>query len=67
MKRTFPDDMVTVVGTNGQAASTMLKTGTNLAVTGKNVVAVNCRKADIIVTFIHVVISDAILGRLPRQ
>ena len=42
----------------------MLKTGTVMAATGENAVIVGCRKADIIVGPIGVVIADALMGEI---
>ena len=64
VKRAFPGDTVTAVGTNSLAASAMLKAGADLAATGENAVVVNCRKADVIVAPIGVVIADAMLGEI---
>lgn len=64
VKRAFPDETVTAVGTNSQASSAMLKAGADLAATGENAVVVNCRKADVIVAPIGVVIADAMLGEI---
>ncbi len=64
VKKTFPGDTVTAVGTNSLAASAMLKAGADCVATGENAVVVNCRKADIIVAPIGVVIADAMLGEI---
>ena len=57
-----PDIELTAVGTNSIAASAMLKAGAHRAATGENAVVVNCRRADIIVGPIGIVIADAAAG-----
>jgi len=53
------------VGTNSMATNNMLKTGTAvMAATGENAVIVGCRKADIIVGPIGIVIADALMGEI---
>ena len=57
-----PDIELTAVGTNSIAA--MLKAGAHRAATGENAVVVNCRRADIIVGPIGIVIADSLLGEI---
>ena len=64
IKKAFPGDRVTAVGTNSLATSAMLKAGADRAATGENAVVVNCRTADAIVAPIGVVIADAMLGEI---
>ena len=64
IKKAFPEDLVTAVGTNSLATSAMLKAGADRAATGENAVVVNCRTADAIVAPIGVVIADAMLGEI---
>ena len=59
-----PDIRLTAVGTNSLAANAMLKAGASRAATGENAVVVNCRRADIIVGPIGIVIADALLGEI---
>ena len=59
-----PDIELTAVGTNSIAASAMLKAGAHRAATGENAVVVNCRRADIIVGPIGIVIADARMGEI---
>lgn len=59
-----PDAELTAVGTNSLAANAMLKAGAPRAATGENAVVVNCRRADIIVGPIGIVIADALLGEI---
>ena len=55
---------LTAVGTNSLAASAMRKAGAVRTATGENAVVVNCRRADIIVGPIGIVIADALLGEI---
>ena len=59
-----PEAQLTAVGTNSLAANAMLKAGAQRAATGENAVVVNCRRADIIVGPIGIVIADALLGEI---
>lgn len=59
-----PEAEVTAVGTNSLAANAMLKAGASRAATGENAVVVNCRRADVIVGPIGIVIADALLGEI---
>lgn len=64
VKREFPQLKVTAVGTNSAATSAMLKAGADEAATGENPVVVCCRRADLIVGPIGIVIADALLGEI---
>lgn len=64
IKKAFPDLVITAVGTNSLATSAMLKAGADQAATGENAVVVGCRRADIIVGPIGIVIADAQLGEI---
>ena len=55
---------LTAVGTNSLAASAMRKAGAVRTATGENAVVVNCRRADVIVGPIGIVIADALLGEI---
>ena len=59
-----PQAQLTAVGTNSLAANAMLKAGASRAATGENAVVVNCRRADVIVGPIGIVIADALLGEI---
>jgi len=58
------DLQITAVGTNAAATASMLKAGASKAATGENPVIVACRKADIIVGPIGIVIADALMGEV---
>ena len=59
-----PEAELTAVGTYSLAANAMLKAGASRAATGENAVVVNCRRADVIVGPIGIVIADALLGEI---
>lgn len=68
MKQSMQDIVITAVGTNSAATSAMLKAGADFAATGENAVVVACRKTDVIVGPIGIVIADALLGEItPRM
>ncbi len=58
------DIQITAVGTNAVATAAMLKAGATNAATGENPVIVACRKADIIVGPIGIVIADSLMGEV---
>lgn len=60
----YPKTELTVVGTNCTATETMLKGGAKIAATGENAVIVACRKADIILGPIGIVIADSMHGEI---
>lgn len=64
IKANFNDVCVTAVGTNATATATMLKAGANQGATGENSVVVACRKADVIIGPIGIVIADSLLGEV---
>lgn len=64
IKRRFPEIQVTAVGTNSIATAAMLRAGADNAATGENAVVVGCRRADMIVGPIGIVIADSLLGEI---
>ncbi|MGN0424231.1 MAG: DUF3842 family protein [Acetatifactor sp.] len=64
VRKAYPEIWVTAVGTNSIATAAMLKAGANEAATGENAVVVCCRKADVIVGPVGIVIADALLGEI---
>lgn len=58
---------ITAVGTNATATATMLKAGAHKAATGENPVLVGCRKADVIIGPIGIVIADALYGEITEK
>ena len=67
IKSNFENIDITAVGTNATATGTMLKAGANQAATGENAVVVACRKADVIIGPMGIVIADALLGEVTPQ
>lgn len=61
--RKIPAD-ITAVGTNTLATTAMLKAGADAAATGENAVIVGCRKADLIIGPIGIVIADSLYGEI---
>lgn len=64
IKQNILNAEITVVGTNSTATSAMLKAGAHNAATGENAVVVGCRKANIIVGPIGIVIADSLCGEI---
>ncbi len=64
VKQALPEATVTAVGTNSAATAAMRKAGADQSATGENAVIVGCRKADVIVGPIGIVIADALLGEI---
>ena len=60
----FKGVKILAVGTNAIATAAMLKAGAHQASTGKNPVLVACKKADVIVGPIGIVIADALFGEV---
>ena len=60
----FPHITITAVGTNTVATTTMLKSGAHNAATGENAVIVACRKANVILGPIGIVIADSLVGEI---
>ena len=60
----FPDVSLTAIGTNAVATSAMLKAGAKNAATGENPVIVACRKADVIIGPVGIVITDSLMGEI---
>lgn len=68
IKARFDNAEITAIGTNGIATSTMLKGGADYAATGENPIIVACRRADIIIGPIAIVIADSLMGEItPRM
>lgn len=64
IKRTYPQTEITAVGTNSIAMNAMLKAGADHVASGENAVIVGCRKADVIIGPIGIVIADAMYGEV---
>ena len=64
----FPDVTITAVGTNAAATTAMLRAGADEGATGENAAVVCCRRADVIIVPVGIVIADALLGEVtPRM
>lgn len=63
----FQNVDVIAIGTNAVATAAMLKAGAKKAATGENPVAVACRKADVIIGPIGIVIADSLLGEITEK
>ncbi len=59
-----PTLSIFVVGTNGMATAAMLKGGAVQGATGENALLVACRRADVILGPLGIVIADALLGEI---
>ena len=68
VRRRYPAVQVMAVGTNAMAAAAMKKAGAHQAASGENPTLVACRRADIIIGPIGIVIADALFGEVtPRM
>lgn len=63
----FSNIELTAIGTNTAATAAMIKAGARQAATGENPVLVACRKADIIVGPVGIVIADSMLGEITAK
>ena len=64
VRRRLPDAIITAVGANTVATSAMMKAGAHHAATGENAVVVACRRADVILGPIGIVIVDSLWGEI---
>jgi len=64
VRERYPSLLITAVGTNSTATASMLKGGAHEAATGENAVIVSCRKADVIIGPLGIVIADSLLGEV---
>ena len=64
LKKRYPEQHITALGTNSLATSAMLKAGADAAATGENSVIVCSRRADVIIGPVGIVIADALLGEI---
>lgn len=63
----FSNITINAVGTNATATAAMVKAGAKQAATGENPVIVACRKANIIIGPIGIVIADSLYGEITPQ
>jgi hypothetical protein len=64
IKKNFPQVSLTAVGTNTLATTAMLKAGADIGATGENAVIVACRKANVIIGPVGIVIADSLYGEI---
>ena len=64
LRAASPEAEIVAVGTNVLATAAMLKAGASAGATGENAVRVNCRRADVIVGPLGIVMADALLGEI---
>lgn len=64
IKQNIKTASIIAIGTNNAATTAMLKAGADEAATGENAVIVGCRRADIIVGPVGIVIADSLLGEV---
>ncbi len=64
LNRLDKDIDIMAVGTNAIAAAAMIKAGAKQAATGENPVVVACRKANVVIGPIGIVIADAMQGEV---
>ena len=67
VKNSYPEAVVTAVGTNSIATAAMLKAGADHAATGENAVVGACRRADVIIGPIGIVLADALYGEVTPE
>ena len=67
LKANFQNIRIMAVGTNATATAAMLKAGADQAATGENPVTVACRKTDVIIGPIGIVIADALFGEITSK
>lgn len=60
----YPEVELTAIGTNSLATSAMLKGGAAQGATGENALLVACRRADVILGPLGIVIADALMGEI---
>ena len=68
LRKALPQAALLAVGTNTTATGAMHKAGATAAATGENAVVVGCRKAELIVGPMGIVIADSLNGEItPRM
>lgn len=63
----FDNIELSVVGTNALATAAMLKAGAKSGATGENPVVVACRRADVIIGPVGIVIADSLMGEVTEK
>lgn len=62
-----PEAEIMAVGTNAVATAAMLRSGAKKGATGENPVIVACRKADVIIGPVGIVIADSLYGEITPE
>ena len=55
---------ILAIGTNAIATSVMLKAGADQSATGENAIIYNCKKVDVIIGTIGIVLANSMLGEI---
>ncbi len=63
----FDNIELCAVGTNALATAAMLKAGAKSGATGENPVVVACRRADVIIGPVGIVIADSLMGEVTEK
>ena len=63
----IPEAVLTVIGTNAIATAAMLKAGARSGATGENPVVVACRRSDVIIGPVGIVIADSLMGEVTEK
>lgn len=61
------DVNITAIGTNASATAAMLKAGAHKVATGENPIVVACRKTDVIIGPVGIVIADSLMGEITEK
>lgn len=67
IKRELPTEEILVIGTNAVATSNMLRAGADFGVTGENAIVYNCKRADIIVGPIGILLTNGLMGEITSK
>lgn len=64
LRKEMPQAKILAVGTNSSAADAMRRAGASQAACGENAAIVACRRADVIVGPLGIVMADALFGEI---
>lgn len=67
IKKRFPNEQVSAVGTNALATSMMLKANPDIAATGENALIFQSHHADVIVGPVGIIIPNALQGEVSAR
>jgi hypothetical protein len=67
IRNQFPEQELTAIGTNEAATYAMAKAGALRTASGENPVIVSCKKADVIIGPIGIIIAGALLGEVSSR